>query len=440
MDRSAEDPANGIVPSNGFKDFWASATFIGFTLITGVICIFVLSATLTQARISSLAIEGVSLSIWKLDTVRQQWATIRDQQQKQSKALGDAEIRRAETSGQKTAAESEYNIALNDLVSLLEEFNFRAKPFDAGLAAAISGQSPAEQVGRIEAAAETLRVHPELVPYLQRIRDDHAKFQAAAVQRTTKRGTDTAVVNEISNLKFGLQGSKESLEALFGTIKSNLDEAGRSRIESALYELQPTAGWLSRLHNKLMTTQPDVLTLFLVILMGVLGSALQITHAFFIENRVESPGSYVLRVCVGAITALVIFIVAKAGVPVIADATKLGGEAPINPYFVSFIAILSGLLSENAIASVQAQGAKFFGTDVPGAPDRWARDDLNSLFLQTPDLSLKAIGEYLGTTEDVTKSILSGKMQATPEQQKTISLYLHRQLRDLFSDMPPATA
>jgi hypothetical protein len=223
MDRSAEDPANGIVPSNRFKDFWASATFIGFTLITGVICIFVLSATLTQARISSLAIEGVSLSIWKLDTVRQQWATIRDQQQKQSKALGDAEIRRAETSGQKTAAESEYNIALNDLVSLLEEFNFRAKPFDAGLAAAISGQSPAEQVGRIEAAAETLRVHPELVPYLQRIRDDHAKFQAAAVQRTTKRGTDTAVVNEISNLKFGLQGSKESLEALFGTIKSNLD-------------------------------------------------------------------------------------------------------------------------------------------------------------------------------------------------------------------------
>jgi len=173
--------------------------------------------------------------------------------------------------------------------------------------------------------------------------------------------------------------------------------------------------------------------------MGILGSALQITHAFFIENRIDSPGSYFLRVCVGAITALVIFIVAKAGVPVIADASKLGGEAPINPYFVSFIAILSGLLSENAIASVQAQGAKFFGSDVPGAPDRWTRDDLNNLLLP-PDLSLKAIGEYLGTTEDVTKSILSGKVQATAEQQKTISLYLRRQVRDLFSDLPPAPA
>jgi hypothetical protein len=125
-----------------------------------------------------------------------------------------------------------------------------------------------------------------------------------------------------------------------------------------------------------------------------------------------------------------IFIVAKAGVPVIADASKLGGEAPINPYFVSFIAILSGLFSENAIASVQAQGAKFFGTDVPGGPDRRAREDLTAS-LQPPDLSLKAIGAYLGTTEDVTKSILSGKMQATAEQQKTISLYLRRQLADV---------
>jgi hypothetical protein len=64
---------------------------------------------------------------------------------------------------------------------------------------------------------------------------------------------------------------------------------------------------------------------------------------------------------------------------------------------------------------------------------------LNNLLLP-PDLSLKAIGEYLGTTEDVTKSILSGKAQATADQQKTISLYLRRQVRDLFSDLPPATA
>ena len=35
-------------------------------------------------------------------------------------------------------------------------------------------------------------------------------------------------------------------------------------------------------------------------------------------DQIEAVGAYMLRVCVGAITALVIFIVAKAGVPVIA--------------------------------------------------------------------------------------------------------------------------
>jgi hypothetical protein len=369
--------------------------------------------------------------------VRQQWGTIRSQQRQQGDALGAAEIKRAETSGQKTAAESQYNVARDEMVSLLEEFNFRARPFAPELSAAIGGQSPAEQIGRIQAAADILTGHPELVPYLKRLNDDYAKFAAAWAERTTKRAIDAAVVNQIGNLKFGLQGSKESLDALFGTIKSNLDEAGRSRIESALYELQPTAGWFSRLHNKLMTAQPDVLTLGLVILMGVLGSALQITHAFFIENRIEKPGSYFLRVSVGAITALVIFIVAKAGVPVIADASKLGGEAPINPYFVSFIAIISGLMSENAIASVQAKGAKFFGSDASGEPDRWARDDLNAR-LQTPELSLKGVGDFLGTTDEVTKSLLAGKTQASGEQQKTIALYLRTPVRDLFSDMPPA--
>ena len=60
MNTPKEDQANGIAPPSRFKGIFASAAFIVFTLITGLTCIFVLSATLTQARISSLAIEGVA--------------------------------------------------------------------------------------------------------------------------------------------------------------------------------------------------------------------------------------------------------------------------------------------------------------------------------------------------------------------------------------------
>lgn len=416
----------------------ASVLLMTFTLGISFLCVVVLAATLTQARISSLAIEGVNLSIWKLDTVRQDWTAIRDQQKAQSKALGAAEVERTATTKKKAQSEAQYIAARNVLDSELEEFNFRLRPFDATLASNISGQSLPEQIGRIQATRQSLDSHLELKPYLDKLPELYSKYRITLETRNANRASDDAIQNQITSLKDDLKKVKESIGAVFSTLKSNLDEAGRTRIENALYELQPTASLLSVLNNKLVTAHPDVLTLFLVILMGILGSALQITHAFFNENRSDGVGSYLLRVCVGAITALVIFIVAKAGVPVIADASKLGGDAPINPYFVSFLAILSGLLSENAIVFVQGQGAKFFGTGSAGNIIRWARTDLNQRFNETGS-SLEKLSQLMGISQEVTKSILSGKMSATADQQKDVSLYLRDDIRNLFSDLPGDT-
>jgi hypothetical protein len=157
MNGSIEDQAGQLGIWSRFKGLLTSITLIGATLFISTICAIVLAATLTQTRISSLAIDGVSLSIWKLDSVRQEWQAIREQQQRETKALGIAEIKRPETSAKKTAAESNYDINLKVLTSLLGEFNFRVRPFDPALAAAISGQSPAEQVDRIPNCHRILR-------------------------------------------------------------------------------------------------------------------------------------------------------------------------------------------------------------------------------------------------------------------------------------------
>ena len=123
--------------------------------------------------------------------------------------------------------------------------------------------------------------------------------------------------------------------------------------------------------------------------------------------RRREIGGYFLRLGVGAMTALVIFIVAKAGVPVIADASRLGGDASINPYFVSFIAIISGLLSENAIANIQAQGARIFG-GVGGNVDRWIRQDVSS-DLAAQNLTLPGLASHLGHDETSVDKMLKGK-------------------------------
>lgn len=169
--------------------------------------------------------------------------------------------------------------------------------------------------------------------------------------------------------------------------------------------------------------------------MGVLGSALQISHAFFMKNEVQSIGGYFQRISVGAMTALVIFIVAKAGVPVLTDPARLAGDAPINPYFVSFLAIISGLLSENAIANIQAQGSKLFGPGAAGQ-ERWARNDLTPE-LTTQGLSVAKLAELLPASEEVVTAMLNGEQKIDPAAQKMIAVYLRREPRDIFTDIAP---
>jgi hypothetical protein len=420
---------------SGWRNILTSALVIGFTTAISLLCILVLATTLTQTRMSGLTIDGVSLSIWKLDSLRQQWVAIRQQISKQTETLANAEMRRSKLNSDRSAAEAKYSATQTALLPLLEQFYFRVRPLDPEIADQIRNQSPAEQHGRIQANRERLRQHAELTPLIESISVAYARYQPAVTERATARGAQEGVIREIEELKGALKGSQQSLGAVFSSIKADLDEANRAKIENALYELHPTAGFISRFMNKLVTTHPDALTLLLVILMGILGSALQITHAFFKRNRIETIGSYFLRVCVGAITALVIFIVAKAGVPVIADASKLGGDAPINPYFVSFLAIVSGLLSENAILSVQAQGARFFGGGTADV-QRWARHDLTPL-AEKQGISVEILAQYLGCTPAATQAIVKGEEAADPARQRTIAIVLRQDPRDLFTDIPP---
>jgi hypothetical protein len=171
--------------------------------------------------------------------------------------------------------------------------------------------------------------------------------------------------------------------------------------------------------------------------MGILGSALQITHAFFMKNQAQTVGGFFQRISVGAMTALVIFIVAKAGVPVLADPARLGGDAPINPYFISFLAIVSGLLSENAIASIQAQGTKLLGGSAE-EPNRWARRDLTK-DATAQNLSVADIAGYLEIDAETAGDMLCGKQSIQPAQQKIIVVSLRADPRDIYTDIPPAS-
>jgi len=78
------------------------------------------------------------------------------------------------------------------------------------------------------------------------------------------------------------------------------------------------------------------------------------------------------------------------------------------PYFVSFLAIISGLLSENAIANIQAQGTRFFGQAAAQGQSRWTRRDVTSE-LQQAKIEMAELAQYFGESEEKTAAMVKGE-------------------------------
>jgi hypothetical protein len=353
---------------------WAISTMlILVTVVLGLLCVLVLSCTLTQARMSNISIEGVNISIWKLDDIRRHWSDIRDQIRVQSDELTKAQKEASQAEKDVSEMRKNYLPARTKVDALLGTFHFRVE--DLAKAMVDDNLGPVERLNRIAGTKDrllTAHQDQELKQLVDEISELGKTFIPLDANRIVANATLKMNQDRVKALQDNLRSLQDSLSVLIATqsgkqsidqsAKPTIDGPTRERVENALFELFTSTNFVGRFINSLIITPPDILTLTLVISMGLLGSALQMTHALFMHGRIEAIGVYFLRLTVGAITALVIFIVTKAGVPVITDASRLGGDAPINPYFVSFLAIISGLMSENAILSIQAQGTRFFCT------------------------------------------------------------------------------
>jgi hypothetical protein len=148
-DPTAPDAEDG---ASRFRTMLTSTLLIVFTMSVGLVCVLVLSCTLTQMRMSSISVDGVNVSIWKLDDIRKQWTGIRAQIVEQSDARSKAESELSLDAQKDAENDIKYRPMRTALDGRLEEFNFRVRVFDEDLAKAMSAKSPAEQIGRLKAA------------------------------------------------------------------------------------------------------------------------------------------------------------------------------------------------------------------------------------------------------------------------------------------------
>ena len=108
-----------------------------------------------------------------------------------------------------------------------------------------------------------------------------------------------------------------------------------------------------------------LLVLILTISMGALGSVIHLTWEFFDKSKKKNLTWYFFRPFLGGILAFSIFILVKSGQMFVSSASPSGGSAGgLNPFFISFLAIVSGMLSEQAYTRISAAGSNLLAPPI----------------------------------------------------------------------------
>src|SRR5262245_53521153 len=135
---SASGPAGNGGQSaaiTGWKSWLVSAGLVIVTVVLAACCIFILSSVLAQARLSSITIDGVSLSVRKLVSIGNQWKTTRDQIQAELQLRNDARNGRIKLSVAATNAKNDLAAKKARLDDMLQVLHRRVDATEPAIAA-----------------------------------------------------------------------------------------------------------------------------------------------------------------------------------------------------------------------------------------------------------------------------------------------------------------
>jgi hypothetical protein len=186
--------------------------------------------------------------------------------------------------------------------------------------------------------------------------------------------------------------------------------------------------------NFLAIMPPQLLTLILTLCMGALGSLIFITREFFNGNTVKRTGWYIFRPFLGMVTAISIFVLIKSGQLVISDSNQGISSETLNPFFVSFLAIISGLLSEEAYDKIQTTGIAFLQSK-SNKSNRYGYR-LNE-WLKEKNKSIEDMSIILNVPTDIIHKWILETETLSIREQELVSAFLSVSIREIFTDIPP---
>ncbi len=414
------------------------ALLLGMYAIVFYTVIMSLTAYQIQTRVRVINDDGNRQSVWSIARIANEVLTREKLLDDKLVDLSLNEFDRAEAEKAVLDAKQKNLAADGELVALLARLDPPiVVPVDAPdsvlLEAATKGETDPESGDRIRSLREELlrqaaaqrnsQATKELADKeIARLRQevDILKGQKKAYEQNTPNfGQIADVIDELrffrSALRDGGNGFVFSIsEFLFGS--SKVDEGKPS-------------GYM------FVTLPSEVLIMLVVITMGTMGSMISITQTFFAgEDRPLT--FYLFRPLLGAIVAIGVYVITKAGVIVSSNLPlQADGAAELNAFFVSFISLVAGLMSESAINTIRRAGTGFLRGDPVTEKARYASQV--DATMTAKKKKAKDLYPFFDVTSDVVDKWLAETEQVPGDAQRIIAAWLGEPVRNLFSDLPP---
>lgn len=414
---------------------WSGIGLAGCYLVAlSAVCIIAVVALLTahqfQHAIRTAELAGKPVALWQVIELRENWGVLQRQALDATQALTKAQDILTAKELDFQTLDLDNNKAYAEVPT--KQLHVIAKLIELGVPASKAQDA---RYGGIKSVPNFLELRKSLGTNgspLDPLIEDVKKALLASAELDFTLGAAKRQLDDLRARILQLQQNATTSTAQFKKFLDDSPEPEKRALVGNFISQLNALGWPV---GSFAVMEPDLLTLLLVLAMGTLGGTIHLARLYLDGTKDYSAGYFLYRPFLGAIVALVIFIVARTGVFVIAEPSQQNNGALLSPFFISFVAIISGLLAEQAIGSLQSTGTKWFQGALEESSSRYAlrvNEEIKKQKRSREDLK-----KLLNLSEADYAGWLDGSRPSPLRIQEIVAAWLGKPIRELFTDIPP---
>jgi hypothetical protein len=336
---------------------------VGVVLALAMVAVLALSALVFSARDFQFGVAQISpstnglISFAALDDADRQIQQLEAGSAGPRGELLEIDQQIAALDAQMQGAEATTNQARAEMVGAIAEIETRASVQAADSAAAdMSAQGLSQRINTLAARPGLTPSDQQSVAQLSVQAQQLAEQEAALGDRSAERAALVARQRLVSGQ---VAEANRQVFALQQTIVPDYEHYTRVRGEAfALRNLSPlgASAYLAQGHPALLST-------VLVLLMGALGSLLYLFPAYLNRPAPVTMAEIVVRLIFGMCAALAFYVLANAaiaGFSVASTPQQPATSSALNPFAVSLVGIVAGVMSEDIAKWIQERGRGIF--------------------------------------------------------------------------------